>query len=138
MSEVAKPPLDPAEILSKLEALTKRHRNAGGSSWVGTLILIAVAVAASAVWAWISSRRNRELAKLRHKREVQRIKAERAKVDADVEKNDAAVAEARKAERAIEERLRHLEADIRTEDERYAADLRAVDRIRSWADAGVR
>ena len=31
-----------------------------------------------------------------------------------------------------------IEADIRAEEARYEADMRAIDAIRSWRDAGIR
>jgi uncharacterized protein HemX len=135
-----KPPFDPTELLGKLEKIVNGNKSpaGGGKSWISTLIIIAVVLAGLAVWSWISFRRNAELAKLRHEKEVQRIQAEKAAVDAKVAKNDAVVADANKKIATIEEHITHVDADIRAEEERYAADLRAVGRIRSWNDVVTR
>ena len=34
--------------------------------------------------------------------------------------------------------LKLIDADIRAEEDRYEADMRAIDSIRSWRDAGIR
>jgi uncharacterized protein HemX len=132
----AQPPFDPAAILGRLEGIVNDNKSSkgGGKSWISTLIIIAVALMGVAVFAWISFRNNRELAKLRHEKEKARILAEKAVVDAKVAANDAARAEAEKKRAEVEEKIRHIEADVRTENARYEADLRSIDRIRSWRD----
>jgi hypothetical protein len=129
---VKQPPLDPAAILGKLEGIVKDNK--GGGSWVSTLIISAVALMGMAVFSWISLRSNRELARLRHEKETARILAEKAEVDARVAANDGARAQAEKKRLEIAEHLRGIEADARTENARYEANLRAIDRIRSWRD----
>lgn len=133
---VEKPPFDPTELLGKLESIVKENKAAegGGKSWIGTLVIIAVVLVGIAVWSWISYRQGRELAKLRHEKETQRILAEKAVADAKVVANDAAIAAAKKEAEKVAEHLEIIEADIRAEEERHAADLRAIDRIRSWRD----
>lgn len=130
------PPFDPTALLGKLEGIVGKHKSpeGGGKSWLSTLIIIAVVLVGVAVWSWISFRNNRELAKLRHEKEKARILAEKTELDAKVAKNDEVIAEAKRRQAAVEETIRHIDADIRTEQERYEADLRAIDRIRSWRD----
>jgi uncharacterized protein HemX len=136
---VAKPPLDPAEILSKLEAVIKRNQQpaaagGGSKSWLGTIIILAVVLAAAAIWAWVSWRRNRELAMLRHEKEKARIQADQATMHAQIAKDSLVLAERQKEIDAAQETLRVIAADLRAEEARYEADRRAIDRIRSWDD----
>lgn len=133
---VEKPGFDPTELLGKLERVVSANRapEGGGKSWLGTLIIIAVVLVAIAAWAWWSNRSNAELAKLRHEREKQRILADKAAIDAQVTLNDKVVVEAQKKIEAVQVKLDHIDADIKAEEERYAANLRAIDRIRSWRD----
>lgn len=136
-SKAEQPAFDPIAALSKLKDIVSNNKDpktGGGKSWISTIILIAVALVGVAIWSWISWRRNQELAKLRHEKFVTEVKAAQAatdaklKADADkIEKSEAVVA-------AAEEKVRHLEADIKAEEARYAADLRAIDSIRSWRD----
>lgn len=130
----AKPGFDPAPILDKLKGMVEAKTSGGSMGAIDTLVVLAVVLATTAIWAYISSRNNAELAKLRHEKEVQRITAEKAAVDAKVAVNDAAIAAAQKQMVAANEQIAHIEADIRAEDQRYAANLRAVDRIHSWRD----
>ncbi len=136
---VAKPPLDPAAILSKLEGIMKANQapaatGGGSKSWIGTIIMVVVALAGAAIWAWLSARANRELAALRHEKEKARIEADQAAARATVTANDQAIAAAQKDVAAAAEKLRLIDAEIRTEEARHEADRRAIDRIRSWDD----
>jgi uncharacterized protein HemX len=131
-----KPPFDPMKLLGQLERIVKDNKkpSGGGKSWVGTLVIIAVVLVGVAVWSWISWRRNRELAKLRHEKNKTKILADQAVVDDKVAEGDAAIAEAERTLDKAREDLRRIEADIRAEEARYEADLRAIDSIRSWRD----
>lgn len=140
---VAKPPLDPAEILSRLEAIIKRNQHpatatspagGGGKSWLGTLIILAVVLAGVAIWAWVSMRRNRELAMLRHEKEKARIEADQAVMHSQIAKDNLVLVERQKETVAAQEALRVIAADLQAEEARYEADRRAIDRIRSWDD----
>lgn len=133
---VEKPPFDPMKLLGELERIVKDNKkpSGGGKSWVGTLVIIAVVLVGVAVWSWISWRRNRELAKLRHEKNKAKILADQAVVDKKVAEGDAAIAEAEKVLVKARDDLRVIEADIRAEEARYEADLRSIDRIRSWRD----
>lgn len=135
----AKPPLDPTEILTKLEGLIKGNQKpveqgGGSKNWLGTLIIIVVALAGVALWSWISWRKNRELAALRHEKEKARIEGDQAQLRKEVADSDTEVAESQKEIDAARESVRIIEADIRAAEARYEADRRAIDRIRSWDD----
>lgn len=135
--EAEKPAFDPSELLGKLGGIVTKNQDpkeGGGKSWVSTLIIIAVVLVGLAVWSWISFRSNRELAKLRHEKETQRILAEKAVVDAKVAEFDAVAKAAQETRARAAEQQRLLETQIKVEEERYAANLRAIDRIRSWND----
>lgn len=141
---VEKPGFDPTEILTKLEGLIKSNQKpaeqgGGSKSWLGTLIIIVVALAGVALWSWISWRKNRELAALRHEKEKARIQGDQAQLRKEVADGAAEVAKSQKEIDAARETVRIIEADIRAAEERYEADRRAIDRIRSWDDVpGVR
>jgi uncharacterized protein HemX len=139
-SKGAKTPFDPHKLLDQLKGLVAKNKkeSGGGKSWVGTLIIIAVVLVGIAIWSWISFRRGRELAKLRHEKNKAKILKEKAEVDRKVAEGDAAIAEKQKSIDAAEDRLQVIEADIRAEEARYEADMRAIDSIRSWRDAGFR
>jgi len=137
MADQAPSSFDPASILGKLKDVVTEKKEAetgGGKSWVSALILIATALIGMAVWAWISWRRNQELAKLRHEKFVTELKASQDVIDQKVAEGTAKIEESKKAVKAAVEKIRVIDADIRAEEARYAADLRAIDSIRSWRD----
>jgi hypothetical protein len=137
MAESAPTPFDPATLLGKLKDVVAEKKDAatgGGKSWVGTIILVAVTLIGAAVWAWISWRRNQELAKLRHEKFVTEVKAAQAVVDLKLREDADKIERSKAIELAAAEKVRLIEADIRAEEGRYAADLRAIDSIRSWRD----
>jgi len=139
-TEVKKPPFDPAQLLGQLKDIVggnKEPTKGGGKSWVSTLVIIAVVLVGVAVWSWISWKNGRELAKLRHEKNKAKILAEKAEVDLLVEKGNEAIAAKIKIVDAAEEKLRVVEADILAVEAHYEADMRAIDSIRSWRDAGI-
>jgi len=132
----ARPEVDPSAVLGKLKSIITDSKDpqGGGKSWVGTVMLIVVALAGMAVWAWVSRRRSNELAALRHEKFLSELKAEQAEVDSRLSENDVKVEASLSLIREAEEKIRLLEADIRAEESRYEADLRAINSIRSWRD----
>jgi len=144
--KVTKPSFDPSDLLSQLKRIVEGNKGppatdgGGGSakSWVSALIILAVVLVGIAIWSWISFRRGRELAKLRHEKNKTKILADQAKVDLKVKEGDEEIAELEKAIEVEDEKIRIVDADIRAEEGRYEADLRAIRSIRSWRDAGIR
>lgn len=141
-SKAEKPALDPTAILAKLKDIVSSNKSpsGGGKSWMSTIVMIAIALIGISVWAWISQRRNRELAKLRHEAFVTKVKLAQDLVDAKVKGNDEAVEKSKALVAEAQEKLRVIDSDTRAEEARYAADLRAIDSIRSWRDVdpGIR
>lgn len=138
--EVTKPPFDPYKLLDQLKGIVEKKAptKGGGRSWVSALIVITVVLVGVAVWSWISFRRGRELAKLRHEKNKAKLLKEDAVLQAQIAKNDEYIAEQEKIFNTADDRLKIIEADIRAEEKRYEADMRAIDSIRSWSDAGLR
>lgn len=140
-TKAEKPKFDPYELLGQLKGIVQGHKDqdkGGGKNWVGTLIIIAVVLVGVAVWSWISWMRGRELAKLRHEKNKAKILKEKAELEKKLTNNKLTYIEAGKRIEAADSRLAIIEADIRAEEARYEADLRAIDSIRSWRDAGIR
>jgi uncharacterized protein HemX len=138
--EAEKPLFDPHKLLGQLEGIMRDNKNptkGGGKSWVGTLVILAVVLVGVAIWSWISWRRGRELAKLRHEKTKAKVAKEKAELEKKLSKNMVTVIEAGKRIEEAEEKLKIIEADMRAEEARYEADLRAIDNIRSWRDAGI-
>lgn len=130
-------PVDPTKILGQLKDIVANNKapTGGGKSWVSTLIIIAVALAGIAIWAWVSWRQGKELARLRHQKEVDRIRlANKVIEDAiasdkiQIDNLDARYADAEKSLAAIEARIETVEA-------KHRADKAAIASIRSWRDA---
>lgn len=138
--EVTKPPFDPHKLLDQLRGIVEKKAptKGGGRSWVSALIVITVVLVGVAVWYWISFRRGRELAKLRHEKNEAKILKETAVAHAQVAANNEYVEKWEKIFNMADDRLKIIEADIKAEEKRYEADMRAIDSIRSWRDAGVR
>jgi len=142
--EASQPPFDPGSLLGQLKELVKEKTKDGdgkaktGTSWLWSLILPILVLVGIGIFAWYSQRHNRELAKLRHEKNKAKIIKEQTELFVEINKNDVKVAEAQKQIDASRERLRIVEADIKAEESRYEANMRAIDSISSWADAGIR
>ena len=133
-----KPAFDPHQLLAQLQRIVSKHKEptkGGGKSWVSTLIIIAVVLVGAAVWYWLAARRGRELARLRHEKNKAKLMKEDAVVQAQIAENDEFIAEQEKIFNSAEKYQKQIEAEIRAEEKRYEADMRAIDDIRSWRDA---
>lgn len=114
------------DLLKRLQALSERKQ---GGAWP-----LIVAIVAMAAWSIVSWLRARELARLRHEAFVRKLEAEQAALDAqrtDVQSADAAsTATVSESKTQVEA----LDAQIKLQEQKYAADLQAIRRIRSWRD----
>lgn len=107
-------------------------------SWIGWVVAAVVAFVGLLIGWWVLGRDRRELARLRHAEAVRAIEA-RAAVDAFNVKQDTIHVDALRAKAELaRDRARQADADMAEAEERYARDLRAVDRIRSWRDVDFR
>ena len=142
------PPLfDPNKFLLQLQdivskrternPITVTRTNKATSIW-SYLIVAAIALAAIAIGSWLVWRKSKELARLRHEKNRAAIRREQLEFHAELDENNMAIDKAQKEIDAAENSLRIIEADIKAEESRYEADLRAIDSIRSWRDAGIR
>lgn len=127
---------DPHNILLELERIVDERQPPKGQhrSWVAALIIALVAMVGAGIWLWISTKRNRELARLRHQKNEQSILAKKAAADAKVMQLEEQAKEHQRVFEEASQRLRILEADYRSEVALYEADRKAIDRIRSWRD----
>ena len=85
-----------------------------------------------------SWRRGKELAKLRHEKNKAKILKEKAELEKKLTKNKIIYLEAGERISEAEKVLEQTDLDIQAEERRYEADMRAIDSIRSWRDAGIR
>lgn len=126
-----------AAILGRSEVVPNGNgTNRKSTSWTNRIVIALVVVGAFVIHSWVSWRRNRELAKLRHQRNVVRIKAENKNARAKVAEHGAAARLYRKQRDKLEEEYRLLDAEVRAEMKRYYADIRAIDRISDWSELG--
>lgn len=139
-SKAAPPAFDPHSILDKLKGIARDHqkKDGGSKSWVGTLVIIATVIVGAIAWWFLAGRSGRELAKLRHEKNKAKILKEKAEADAKVAANNKEIELAGYALELSRDRLRVIESDIKAEEARHEANLRAIDSIRSWRDAGIR
>ena len=142
---VETPPFDPNKFLLQLQAIVSKRteKNPASMSKKATgiwsyLIIAAVVLVAIVIGSWLLQRKSKELAKLRHEKNKAAIRNEQLEFHAELDDNNNAIAEAQKEIDASENSLRIIEADIKAEESRYEADMRAIDSIRSWRDAGIR
>ena len=145
---VEKPAFDPNKLLDQLQSLVKSKSkivdpaHGGtkrvGTSWIWKLLLPLVVLAGIAAFAWFASKKNRELAKLRHEKNKAKILSEQSVVQAKIATNDEFIAEQKKIYDAAQERIKIIDADIAAGEKQYEADLRAIDSIRSWDDYRLR
>ena len=140
-TKAEQPAFDPNKLLRQLEnliqkksvKLEKSHTPARISkTWYWALILPVIVLAAVALFAWLSQRSNRELAKLRHEKNKTKILKDKAVAEAKIATNDEFIAKQKKIYEASQERLKVIDADIAAEEKRHETDMHALHRIRTW------
>lgn len=98
--------------------------------WPLVILLVVLAVVA-VVWLWrLSSKERRELAKLRHEKNVLKIQADQARVDAEVTRERDVIEEKRRLIAESAARVKEIDLEIAEGKERHAEVLDAIDRIR--------
>lgn len=130
---------DPNDILAKLEQLIKNRKAPDGKakSWIAWLAMALLAIAGTAVYAWVARRNMTELARLRHEHNKREILAKKAKVDAGVTRLRSAIKEMDRQKERLSEEIRRIRADYAHEGALYEANNQAIDRIRSWRDVSA-
>ena len=119
-------------IISAIER-QKPDEGGGAKSWWRWPLLIVLVIAGLTVAAWISTRHQRELAKLRHDKFKHGERAKQARLDASVSASETEkahhIAEANRQRYYANE----MDTDIREAEARYAKHRDRIDRI-SWGD----
>jgi len=137
------PPPDPHVLLTKIERAIMGNTEEVSRGNVTTreatstprLLLVGfVALIATAVFAWISWRRTREIAALRHEKNKKKVEEANLRVMEHVEDLDSRRDVLRREVIGLKEKQRTLEKDIDAEQRRYEADRDAIERITSWRD----
>ena len=144
-TKAAQPAFDPSKLLLQLKSIVSERTEVSpavetkkATSIWSYLIVVAIALAAIAIGSWLMWRKSKELAKLRHEKNKAAIRHEQLEFYAELNENNVAIASAQKEIDVAASSLRIIEADIKAEESRYEADLRAINSIRSWRDAGIR
>lgn len=98
--------------------------------WPLVVLLVVLAVVA-VVWIWrLSSKERRELARLRHERNVLEIQAEQAQIDSAVARDRAVIADRRRLIAESAARVREIDREIAEGNRRHDEVLADIDRIR--------
>lgn len=140
------PPFDPNKLFVKFEALIKKNSSEvgdgrpgrTGNSWIWSMVLPLVVLAATAAFAWFSRRGNRELAKLRHEKHKNAWLLQAGNTAKRLAESNELIQTSQEQIDEAEANLRIIHADIRAEEKRYEADRNAIHRIQSWDGSYIR
>ncbi len=113
----------------------KEDKGVAKNWWRWPLVILLVLVAV-AVFAWISRRDARELAKLRHEKKVREVERAQADLDAKIATETVTIDQHQKRIDESDVRVRELSVQIKKVEARLAVDKEAIDRIRTWDDVG--
>jgi len=138
---VEHPPFDPKKALRQLEELIlAQSREVEGSetaarvgtSSIWSILLPVVVLIGIAVYSWYARKNSRELAKLRHEKNKAKILKNKAMLDSELAGGQVKIDEIMKRVEELDEKIRIIDTDIRAEESRHEADVRAIDRMRTW------
>ena len=115
---------------------SQKDEGAGAKNWWRWPLLIVVVLIAVAVFAWMSRRNAKELAKLRHEKKKREVAAAQADSDRKVAVSRTEINEHAKKVRESMDRVKAINAEIRDVEAKFEADKEAISRIRTWDDVG--
>jgi len=113
----------------------QKKGNSAKSWWRWPLIIVFVLLAVS-IFAWLSRRHARELAKLRHERKIREVEESQAQSDIVVAEQQSEIDAYEEAIRKSSSRISSIDTQIKTIEDRFANQKAAIDRIRTWDDFG--
>jgi len=119
-----------AETIAKHNAEKKK----GKKGWIAGLVGATLALIAIAVLYWRLRASGKELAKLRHERDVARERAVQAKTDMMVAENTSQVAEALARAEAASEEVAVIRHHIQETVEAQRTAHALIDSLKSWED----
>lgn len=122
------------QIADRLSNGEDARAGSGPSKWIAVAIGFLLALVGLGVGAFVSWRNRSELARLRHAEAEREIDARAASTASFQAENDEAVIAAKVRANEARARAEAAAEDLEKAEERYARDLAAIDRIRSWRD----
>jgi septal ring factor EnvC (AmiA/AmiB activator) len=129
--------MEPSQILDSLKkfADTKGNEKASGKGgiWV-SIVMGIVALIAIIVFAYVSNRNSKELARLKHEMNKREIEAENAKTASEAAENDAKRIELEKDVNKARAEMDKIDKTIVDVKEAMNKNRVAIDSIKSWDD----
>ena len=129
--------MEPSKLLDSLKefaSVKKEEKQNGNSSvWVSIAMAI-VALIAIVVFAYVSSAKSKELAKLKHEMNKREIEAANTEIEAKAAENDAKRIELEKAVNEARSEMDKVDLAIVSAKEAMNKDRVAIDSIKSWDD----
>lgn len=122
------------QIADRLSSGEDARAGSGPGKWIAVAIGALLALVGLGVGAFVAWRDKRELARLRHAEVAREQEARITATAAAVATNDEAVIATRLQANQARARADAAAAALAAAKERYARDLAAIDRIRSWRD----
>jgi len=128
--------MNPSKVLKSLKSFSekKKEKKNGHIGIIGGIVLFFVSLAGMFVFAWISSRRSRELAKLRHEKNVRAIGIANKVSQSKVEKNDSRVSELELDVSVSNKRIDEIDKEIKKLEDIHRRNKEAIDAISGWDD----
>jgi len=130
--------MEPSKLLESLKSFSaKKKEKNGKDSHIGAItgvVLFLVSLVGMFVFAWISSRRSRELAKLRHEKNVRSLEIANKVATSKVEKNDELVSELKLDVSRSKNKIAVIDGKIEELEKVHQKDKEAIDAISGWDD----
>ena len=133
--------ITPSQALANLLKTVEANRvpddekkTASPKSWISAIIIFFVVMIAVLVFAYVSTRNSKELARLRHEKNKRDIMAKNKEAMSSVEKNDVAIAEHEVAIETLHKEMDGIDAEIAKIEHARKMDHKAIELITRWRD----
>lgn len=119
-------------VVEKLANAAKNQKDKGG--WIGSLLFIAVALFAIAVYSWSAWRRARQLAALEHQKTIETERKNQADLDTVIAKDGDILRQANDRADSARKAVASIDAQLEQLKQQKARNEAAIDSIKSWDD----
>lgn len=120
----------------KGQSETQQDRK-GPWAWIAGLVVTLVSMAGLAFMAYREWKQGKEIAKLKHERDVAEEVKHRGEMAKQVTKNEVRAAVLRKKGRDAEEKIKELDEQLKGLEENATKNNQEIDALRNWRDVDL-
>ena len=124
--------MNPSELLKKLSDSVEKKKNE--NSWIAYVAISGISLVSIFIFAWVSSKNSRELAKLRHEKNKRKVEEENLQVKIHRELNDKRILNLAIEVDKNKIKIEDIDRKIEEAKKAHQENLKNINSITGWKD----